>query len=189
MAGLRPGPSVSLSGAILRPPSLSPSGSGGFVVHQQNRTSEDSTAAAPSPPPQAIIPSQSRPTRPLPTVTEAVIPDLPKNRKGEPSIAWKTAVKHWIEGDSSIGLSCALKSWPSQWFSREMSRVTGAKYKQRELIGREYERLGSDDGIFILEYPEAAVGIKALLAAINKRREERGELKPRRSKNGPPGEW
>ncbi|PSR73100.1 hypothetical protein PHLCEN_2v11047 [Hermanssonia centrifuga] len=126
---------------LLPNPSGGSSGSGS-VTHGQNRI--EYTAATIANPPSITVPSPSpsqiHPKRPLPTVTEAVIPDLPKNRKGEPSTAWKTAVKHWTEGDASIGLSCALKSWPPQWFSGEMSRVTGAKYKQRETIGREYER-------------------------------------------------
>ena len=45
-----------------------------------------------------------------------------------------------------------------------------------------------NDVLFLADYPQAAKGIRALLDAIYDKREERGELIRRRSKNGTPEE-
>ena len=47
-------------------------------------------------------------------------------------------------------------------------------------------RCGRDDDQFRSEFPEADVGFKALLAAVNRKRVERGESTQRGSKNGLP---
>ena len=49
-------------------------------------------------------------------------------------------------------------------------------------------RLDRDDQRFLNEYPEAPLGIRALLNAIYTKMEERGDLVRRKSKNGTPEE-
>lgn len=75
-----------------------------------------------------------------PAISQAVIPDLPRCRKNEPSKGWKTAVTQWFEGDPENGLNLPLRDWPEEWHSGKMSRVTGSKYAQRRGIAMEYER-------------------------------------------------
>ena len=89
-----------------------------------------------------------------------------------------------------------------------MSRFTGSKYTQRKDIAQEYircvfllivkymsnllsynnYRLDRNDQRFLNEYPEALLGIRALLNAIYIKMEERGDLVRRKSKNGTPEE-
>ena len=49
-------------------------------------------------------------------------------------------------------------------------------------------RLDRNDQRFLNEYPEALLGIRALLNAIYIKMEERGDLVRRKSKNGTPEE-
>ena len=49
-------------------------------------------------------------------------------------------------------------------------------------------RFDRDDQRFLDEYPEALLGIRALLNAIYTKMEERGDLVRRKSKNGTPEE-
>ncbi|KAH9948145.1 hypothetical protein B0H21DRAFT_848678 [Amylocystis lapponica] len=121
------------------------------------------------------------PRRAVPAIRGAVIPNLPRGAS-----AWHEAVKQWEEADITSGY--ALKDWPIEWYTGEMKNVTATKRTQRKVITAEYERMNRDDEEFIREYPEANQGIKALLAAINKKRMERNELIQRRSKNGTPNE-
>ncbi|KAG5640357.1 hypothetical protein DXG03_009090 [Asterophora parasitica] len=113
-----------------------------------------------------------------PPIGEAIIPDI-----GGSEGAWKRAAIQWIEGDPSRGLHVPLKDWPLDWYTGEMRPFNGTKRSHRELIGKEYIRLGEDDEAFKAEYPEYPK-LSLLLQAI---RTNLGR-KQRRSKNGTPAE-
>ena len=62
-----------------------------------------------------------------------------------------------------------------------------AKYVSNLLLYNDY-RFDRDDQRFLDEYPEALLGIRALLNAIYTKMAERGDLVRRKSKNGTPEE-
>ncbi|KAG1861302.1 hypothetical protein F4604DRAFT_1957601 [Suillus subluteus] len=108
------------------------------------------------------------------------IPDLPRGLE-----AWRAAVKQWEDPSASIG-GKALKDWPEEWYTGPMRTITGVKRNIRKVIATEFYRLHGDDRVFLEEYPEANCGAKPLFDAIQRKREGRGEITGRASKNGRP---
>ncbi|KAG1895005.1 uncharacterized protein F5891DRAFT_984589 [Suillus fuscotomentosus] len=132
----------------------------------------------------AIPPAHARNTHggagkaaPIPGVG---IPDLPRGPD-----AWRAAVKQWEDPAASIG-GKALKDWPEDWYSGAMCTITGVKCNMRKVIALEFNRMGRDESAFLVAYPEASRGAKPLFDMIQRKREERGELIGRKSKNGHP---
>lgn len=75
-------------------------------------------------------PSSAKMVGPLPGV---VIPNIVKGPD-----AWKKAIHQWEDG--GIGLTVPLKDWPSEWYTGDMRKITGAKRAQRQIIYDEYIR-------------------------------------------------
>lgn len=67
---------------------------------------------------------------PLPGV---VIPNIVKGPD-----AWKDVIFQWETGGK--GLTIPLKDWPSEWYTGDMRKITGAKRAQRQIIYEEYVR-------------------------------------------------
>ena len=137
-----------------------------------------------------------------------VIPDIPvRNPDGSrrpKSESWRDIVKHWTEGDPSVGLHTPLKDWPANW-TRGNNWVFATKHQQRSLIALEFiersvwplippaddvrssspalscRRFQSDEARFLAAYPEAIHGHCALMRAIDSdaAREARGEREVR----------
>ncbi|KAG1838125.1 hypothetical protein F4604DRAFT_1962174 [Suillus subluteus] len=117
------------------------------------------------------------------------IPDLPCGLE-----AWRAAVKQWEDPAASIG-GKALKDWPEEWYTGPMRTITGVKRNIHKVITTEFyrsnhiaplNRLHGDNRVFLEEYPEANRGAKPLFDAIQHKREGRGEITGRASKNGRP---
>ena len=70
-----------------------------------------------------------------------VIPDVPvRNPNGSrrpKSESWRDIIKHWTEGDPSLGLRTPLRDWPPDW-TRGSNRLFAAKYHQRSLVALEF---------------------------------------------------
>lgn len=151
--------------------------------------------------PRRVSSLQSLPTPGL------VIPDIPTrspNGSRRPkSESWRDIIKHWTEGDPTVGLHTPLRDWPPDW-TRGNNRVFATKYQQRSLIAVEFiersvwplippalddvpssspalscPRFQSDESRFLAAYPEAKQGHCALLRAIDAAREVRGEREVR----------
>ncbi|KAG1888558.1 hypothetical protein F4604DRAFT_2023940 [Suillus subluteus] len=122
-------------------------------------------------------PQQQKKNAPIPGIG---IPDLPRGLE-----AWRAAVKQWEDPAASIG-GKALKDWPEEWYTGPMRTITGVKRNIRKVIATEFYRLHGDDRVFLEEYPEANRGAKPLFDAIQRKREGRGEITGRASKNGRP---
>lgn len=79
-----------------------------------------------------------------------------------------------------------MKDWPEDWYSGAMRTITGVKRNIRKVIALEFDRMERDESAFLVAYPEASRGAKPLFDAIQRKREERGEITGRTSKNGRP---
>ncbi|KAJ7814603.1 hypothetical protein B0H14DRAFT_2604000 [Mycena olivaceomarginata] len=94
-----------------------------------------------------------------------VIPDIP----------------HWVDGDPVHGLEKPLRDWPKEWLAGSNKPKFAMKYHDRRVIATEYlTRHNSDRKSFLEAFPEAAQGLTALLKAVNKAREARGDRIPRK---------
>ncbi|KAJ7795219.1 hypothetical protein B0H14DRAFT_2532529 [Mycena olivaceomarginata] len=123
------------------------------LIPGTSNSSHHSTSAAT----QGLIPMDEDP--PTTTIPIAGV-SIPSVGKGPD--AWRRAVDQWIFGDPAVGLM-PLNKWPPEYYKGPMRLITGALYGQRKLLGMEYERLGSDDGLFKERYPEHPHMTKLLL--------------------------
>ncbi|KAK7034128.1 hypothetical protein R3P38DRAFT_3496395 [Favolaschia claudopus] len=131
------------------------------------------------PQPPALI----RGGRPLPDAG-LIVPDvpvtLPSGAKSKRSESWIIIAQHWEHGDPAHGLTTPLKDWPKEWL-RGTNKPLAMKHMQRRIIATEFiDHYKRDKQSFVEAYPEANQGSSALLAAINKAREARGDRIPRK---------
>ncbi|KAJ7796820.1 hypothetical protein B0H14DRAFT_3157804 [Mycena olivaceomarginata] len=114
-----------------------------------------------------------------------VIPDipvtLPDGTQSPRHESWEYVVKHWVDGDPAHGLEKPLRDWPKEWLAGSNKPKFAMKYHDRRVIATEYlTRHNSDRKSFLEAFPEAAQGLTALLKAVNKAREARGDRIPRK---------
>ncbi|KAK7015595.1 hypothetical protein R3P38DRAFT_2786544 [Favolaschia claudopus] len=117
------------------------------------------------------------PARPLPDAG-LIVPDVPitllSGAKSERSESWIIIVQHWEDGDAEHGLTTSLKDWPKDWL-RGTNKPLAMKHTQQRIIATEFiDHYKRDKQSFLEAYPEANQGSSALLGAINKAREARG---------------
>lgn len=91
-------------------------------------------------PPSVARPAapQEHRVKPVPAFLEAAIPRLPRTKRGEVSIAWKTALDQWYKDDPVTGRR-ALKDWPREWYTKSMRTVVGVNYLTRKRVADEWE--------------------------------------------------
>ncbi|KAK6984285.1 hypothetical protein R3P38DRAFT_3410020 [Favolaschia claudopus] len=109
--------------------------------------------------------------RPLPDAG-LIVPDRPKSKRSE---SWIIIVQHWEDGDAEHGLTTSLKDWPKDWLLGT-NKPLAMKHTQQRIIATEFiDHYKRDKQSFLEAYPEANQGSSALLGAINKAREARGD--------------
>ena len=67
------------------------------------------------------------------------IPGVSIPNIGRSHDSWREAIRQWEQGDPSKNI-CALKDWPTEWYTGLMRPLTGVKRQNRRLISEEYER-------------------------------------------------
>ncbi|KAG1805102.1 uncharacterized protein HD556DRAFT_1437265 [Suillus plorans] len=186
-SSLSPPPSLTIPlsriPTLITPSSQAPSSANSTPPLPTTPSLQSNRVEVTEPPPACLMPvvppahSGAAKAAPIPGVG---IPDLPRGPD-----AWRAAVKQWEDPAAFIG-SKALKDWPEDWYSGMMRTITGTKRNMRKVIALEFHRMGRDESAFLVAYPEASRGAKPLFDVIQRKREERGEVIGRKSKNGHP---
>ncbi|KAJ7496322.1 hypothetical protein B0H11DRAFT_1715957 [Mycena galericulata] len=130
------------------------------------------------------VPNSSAPAIPVeqgnsPPTPHLVIPDIPvtlaDGTRSPRHESWRIIIQHWTDGDSNHGLHTPLKDWPKVWLTG-MNKRFAMKHHDRMVIATEFlSQYKSDEASFLAAYPEAQEGVSALLRAVNRAREARGD--------------